>query len=345
MVHGNADANKDVQTPASGQIGEAAILTGRRGWFSALITATAVALTAPLSVPAFAVGALIRGATLPWLRRKFSKYSGKGRYVNAELASTIVTIPAVGIIGSFGISWAFYLLAKADSVKQLPGDYSPLQDWRMVLAGTGLLSLGLLISLFRSVAGHRSGVKPLPFEEDVTPSEGVSELHKWRMGHKRFFMPTTFVFSASRADECLAKPLASQRAPGVLEVLTAGATSAKDVAQIAITSTFATLWILAYGQPAWFAGLGALATAAALIGKFIIDSYFSFFDQMRLGRRANRLGALIFGRESSSLPTGTAIANLTDRIEDLTSAVERIENTLAERERDRGWLRRWLQHK
>jgi hypothetical protein len=129
----------------------------------------------------------------------------------------------------------------------------------------------------------------------------------------------------------------------VLEVLRAAATSPKDVVQIAVTSTFAALWIRAYELPAWLAGVGVVITAVALTGKFLVDAYFSFFDQVRLGRRANRLGEIIREREGSVLSTEVAMTRLADQIKDLTSAVQRIEKAIVEKERERGWLRRWIQ--
>jgi hypothetical protein len=305
--------------------------TRPRRWGPFATLACGIAL--PIVSPFAAALTLLLGFYVATVKlRKSYRNLGQGQPLGVELLAALVVIPVVGLVGSIGTSYSFYLWS-------LPGARDGDTAWT-VMSVTVTVSLTLIIGMARVLARHQSGKDVLPFEPGTDPNQQIEALRKLRKRRPSGFLPGAARFGIERSNEALARS-PDDKQPTLWSAMRSILSGTPDKYQVAALVGCAAVWvavaILSSGRW-WYVLLAVALGLASVIVAAGVGALTDYYDRLRWARREANLYR---ERDLEQDPHGAVVERLALMVEELADEVRRLRSQTV-RPSPRSRIARWL---
>lgn len=207
-----------------------------------------------------------------------------------EQLTTLVIIPVVGIVASYGGGLGFYSLSTDNAPEYLR------RNGVGIILLTLIVALELLVLSSRSIGRRQTGEEIWPFDPEVEPLAGLAEVARLRSAPPRAFLSERFVVAACWADSQDDLVAAARESRFLLGIAILRRSLRRHGSQLACFAATLLAWLVlggfAHGWPqrafAW--GMTVLS-GALLVALWANTAHQAALLHVRLRARALKLAA------------------------------------------------------
>jgi hypothetical protein len=276
----------------------------------------------PVASPWFVLNAAIQYLRIMYvkIRSTVSSY-GSDSALGFDVVASVVIIPVAGLVGTVGVSVAFYLLSEEDNVTwQSTG-------WK-VLGYSVVATIALIWGTARTLSRHRSGTEVLVFEQDVEPDKGIEKLRGFRSARVPGFLPGRYKAADALAYEAFVDDIEATSGISLKQACKRIIAERRDRLHLGVIALLGVAWILcpftwaASTYRWWLMLIVILATYLLLLLSASLTTQSFFYDRLRWLKRSWTLWCRKRAEQQIGAAHTVTLADLHEQIAALDAKID-----------------------